>query len=65
MASHAERCPVCYGTGKYNTGEYTPPPDSSGTAVATPQTCHGCGGTGVYVVHDHCCSDSYKVSNNS
>ena len=39
--SHAERCPVCYGTGKY-----TPPQDPNSTAVSTPQTCHGCGGKG-------------------
>ena len=37
----ADRCPVCYGTGKY-----TPPQNPFSTAVATPQTCHGCGGLG-------------------
>ena len=37
----AERCPVCYGTGKY-----TDPPDPMNTAVPMPRTCHGCGGLG-------------------
>jgi hypothetical protein len=41
MSSHAERCPVCYGSGKY-----TPINDGYSTAVPQPRTCHGCGGKG-------------------
>jgi DnaJ-class molecular chaperone len=37
----AERCPVCYGTGKY-----TDPSDPMTTAVPGPRTCHGCAGKG-------------------
>ena len=36
----AERCPVCYGSGKYQTGA-----DIGGTNP-TVTTCHGCGGKG-------------------
>lgn len=34
---HAEKCPVCDGSGKY---------EPNVTAVPCPQQCHGCGGRG-------------------
>ena len=43
---HAERCPVCYGSGKVM------PPDNGGTAVPQPITCHGCAGKGWVEVGD-------------
>ena len=54
----AERCPVCYGTGKY-----TDPPDPMTTAVPGPRTCHGCAGQGWVEVRDDaivpCCPTPY------
>ena len=45
----AERCPVCYGTGKY-----TDPPDAMNTVLPMPRTCHGCAGKGwIEVGEDH------------
>ena len=35
----AEKCPICYGTGKINTG-------NSSTAGPIEKRCHGCGGKG-------------------
>ncbi len=43
--AHAEKCPICYGTGQVN-------PDPVGTAVNL-KTCHGCGGTGWVTVQDN------------
>ena len=48
MSSHAERCPVCYGSGKY-----TPPYDPNSSSVPQPQTCHGCGGKGWVELYDY------------
>jgi DnaJ-class molecular chaperone len=45
--SHAERCPVCFGT-----GEYIRPPNPMTTAVSLPKICHGCGGKGWIKVED-------------
>jgi DnaJ-class molecular chaperone len=39
--SHAEVCPVCRGSGKLK-----PPSHPDYIVVPTPQTCHGCGGSG-------------------
>lgn len=45
--THAEKCPVCWGSGK------VAGPPSTGTAVIdTGQTCHGCGGRGWVEVQD-------------
>lgn len=42
--SHAERCPVCYGSGKLDIRES---PHGSTTAAGSIQTiCQGCGGSG-------------------
>ena len=39
--NHAERCPVCDGSGKVDSGE------PSGVGINDRQkTCHGCGGLG-------------------
>ena len=46
--SHAERCPVCYGSGKY-----TPPANPNSSAVPQPQICHGCGGKGWVELNDY------------
>ena len=46
--SHAERCPVCYGSGKY-----TPINGGCSSGVPQPQTCHGCGGKGWVEVGDY------------
>ena len=43
----AERCPVCYGTGKY-----IDPPDPMTTVCLSPRTCHGCAGKGWVGVWD-------------
>lgn len=40
--AHAEKCPVCGGSGKVP----PTPPDPYYTAVPQPVTCHGCGGLG-------------------
>ena len=46
--AHAERCPICYGTGKL-----TPPKIPYYTSDSPqPQTCHGCGGLGWVTVQD-------------
>jgi hypothetical protein len=54
MSSHAERCPVCYGSGKY-----TPINDGYSTAVPQPVTCHGCGGKGWVEVGDYVCYEPF------
>jgi len=43
--SHAEKCPVCDGTGKVQDN------GPSGTSIDF-KTCHGCGGKGFVVVAD-------------
>ena len=45
--SHAERCPVCFGSGKYN-----PSPQIIGTAPNEDRTCHACMGKGYVVIND-------------
>ena len=40
--AHAEICPVCKGTGKYQENPF--PPNSSTATMK--QLCHGCGGRG-------------------
>jgi DnaJ-class molecular chaperone len=42
------RCPVCFGKGKVPAGFYDEY-DGYTTAVKQPETCRGCGGTGVIV----------------
>jgi hypothetical protein len=44
--AHAERCPVCHGSGKLSN-------DGKSTAVSEP-TCHGCWGRGWVTVEDAC-----------
>ena len=44
---HAERCPICSGT-----GVYVPPPNPYTREVAIPRTCHGCQGKGWVSVED-------------
>lgn len=39
--SHAEKCPVCGGSGKV-----MPAKNDNSTAIPQPVTCHGCGGLG-------------------
>ena len=46
----AERCPVCYGTGKYI--DPPDPTDPMTTAGSNPRTCHGCAGKGWVEIHD-------------
>ena len=43
--NHAEKCPVCNGTGKISTG-------NSSTAGPVEEVCHGCGGKGWVTVED-------------
>ncbi len=43
--AHAERCPICGGTGKVGK-------DSYGYTVSQIETCHGCGGLGWVTIHD-------------
>jgi DnaJ-class molecular chaperone len=43
---HAERCPVCYGSGQI----IIPQVESTSTTPPT-KTCHGCGGSGWVTVH--------------
>lgn len=45
--AHAEKCPVCGGTGKILKDEYP-----FTTAINNPTTCHGCGGLGWVTVQD-------------
>ena len=45
--SHAERCVVCFGSGKYN-----PDPQIIGTAPNEDRTCHACMGKGFVVITD-------------
>ena len=40
--AHAEKCPVCSGSGKL--------PGDTGTTDCTPKTCHGCNGRGWIVI---------------
>ena len=42
--SHAEKCPICGGSGKL-------PHDGASTAILYP-TCHGCGGVGWVTIQD-------------
>ena len=44
--AHAERCPVCYGSGKLQTGT-----EAGGTNPAF-NVCYGCGGKGWVEVQD-------------
>ncbi len=39
--SHAEKCPICFGS-----GEHTPPENPRVTGSEPVRTCHGCGGKG-------------------
>jgi DnaJ-class molecular chaperone len=45
--THAERCPVCNGTGKLQNKSY------STSSAFSPTTCHGCNGKGWIKVSDH------------
>lgn len=45
--THAERCPVCNGTGKLQNWSYS----TSSASLST--TCHGCGGKGWVTVGDY------------
>lgn len=42
--AHAERCPVCHGSGKL--------PDNGRSTAITKETCHGCLGRGWVTVED-------------
>ena len=42
--SHAERCPVCYGSGEL--------PEKNRLSETKPTICHGCGGSGWVTVQD-------------
>ncbi len=50
--SHAERCPVCGGTGKVPAGFYDCGTHIHSTVGITPETCRTCKGTGMVVVDD-------------
>jgi len=50
--AHAEKCPVCHGTGKITKGGW-----HAGTPLK--KTCHGCGGKGWVTVQDN---DKHKYS---
>lgn len=45
--AHAERCPVCGGS-----GNVSPPHDPNVTSVPIPSTCHACHGMGWVTVYD-------------
>lgn len=47
---HAERCPVCNGTGTYV--EKYQPAHSTTTITLQRSTCHGCGGKGWVTVYE-------------
>lgn len=42
--THAQRCPVCHGSGKL--------PDDGKTSAISEETCHGCHGRGWVTVQD-------------
>ena len=44
--SHAERCPVCGGSGKFPDNPYEFGIPNSTLVSPSLKTCHGCGGTG-------------------
>jgi DnaJ-class molecular chaperone len=44
--AHAEKCPVCYGSGRVKVGY------PLATIDYGDKTCHGCGGTGWVTVQD-------------
>ena len=48
--SHAEKCPVCEGSGKKFRDHETPATDKNAGSWYKP--CHGCGGSGWITVQD-------------
>ena len=50
--AHAEKCPVCDGTGKVPNGFYSSTSGEWVSTSAVPETCRSCGGTGWVTVHD-------------
>ena len=44
--THAERCPICYGSGKVSDPDY-----GKFTGAQPTKTCHGCGGSGWVTVN--------------
>ncbi len=59
MCSHAEKCPVCDGTGIFN---FTPECDGYNLKYYKQEiTCHGCQGTGWVTVTDSLFSYSNSI----
>lgn len=62
--AHAEKCPVCNGSGKV---EEIIPYNYGSSSLSTPiniKTCHGCNGSGWITVPDENVSRAEKLVNN-
>ena len=58
---HAERCPVCNGTGRVPSGFYYRVTGTWGSTGTQSEVCRSCGGRGYIEVHDELDHTTYEV----